>query len=48
MIEYDTWLESTKNHEVWEFYNFETDFNEDVFDASECRLNFYYLYVLQS
>ncbi|CAH2074415.1 unnamed protein product, partial [Iphiclides podalirius] len=35
-IEYNIWLESVQNHEVWEFHNFQTDFDDDIiFDTSE-------------
>ncbi|KAL0893673.1 hypothetical protein ABMA27_013831 [Loxostege sticticalis] len=33
--EYNTWLGTLDKHEIWEFTNFETDVDEDAFDADE-------------
>ncbi|XP_072943823.1 cathepsin L-like proteinase [Epargyreus clarus] len=38
-IEFDTWLDLLNKHDVWNFYNYETDFDDDVFnvDKYECE-----------
>ncbi|CAG5012073.1 unnamed protein product [Parnassius apollo] len=35
VIEYNTWQENLNTHVIWDYHNFKTDFDEDVFDTTK-------------